>query len=97
MEEQLTALAAIAAAPSPRVRLGIIPWDRAADVFPVHAWTAYDDREVIIGTWAGTSFVTGPDVAVYVERFDALERLAEYGGAARQTIETAAQRYRSLT
>ena len=91
MVAQLGALAAAG-----RVKLGVIPWDKAADVFPVHAFTAYDDREVIIGTWAGTSFVTGPDVPVYVERFTALERLASYGEQASAIIADAASRYRSL-
>lgn len=92
MVAQLDALAAPG-----RVKLGVIPWDRAADVFPVHAFTVYDEREVIIGTWAGVSFVTGPDVPVYVERFTALERLASYGEQASAVIAEAAARYRSLT
>jgi transcriptional regulator with XRE-family HTH domain len=79
-----------------RVSLGIIPWDRPAGVFPVHAFTAYDAREVIMGTWAGTVFVTGPDVPVYVERFEALAGLAVHGEGAAAIAREAADRYRTL-
>ncbi len=81
---------------APTVRVGLIPWDRPVDVFPVHGFTAYDARVVLIGTWAGVAFVTGPDVAVYVERFEALERLAVHGEAAAAAAAAAAARYRAL-
>ena len=81
---------------APAVQVGLIPWDRPVDVFPVHGFTAYDAQVVLIGTWAGSAFVTGPDVAVYVERFEALGRLAVYGEEAAAAAAAAAARYRAL-
>jgi transcriptional regulator with XRE-family HTH domain len=79
-----------------RVKLGVIPWDRAADVFPVHAFTVYDSASAVIGSWTGTTFLGPVDVPVYVERFDALDALAVHGGGAARIAREAAERYRSI-
>ena len=77
--------------------VGIIPWTRSVDVFPVHGWTVYDQATAVVGTYAGTAFMSGPDVTALAERFGALERLAVHGTEAAQAITALADRYRSLT
>lgn len=77
--------------------VGIIPWTTPVDVFPVHGWTVYDQATAVVGTYAGTAFMSGPDVTALAERFEALERLAVYGAEAAQVITAVADRYRSLT
>lgn len=79
------------------VRVGIVPFGRPIEVFPLHSWDLFDQRAVIVGTTTATAVLTEPrDVAVYVELTDALERLAVYGAEAREILTRVADRYRSL-
>jgi transcriptional regulator with XRE-family HTH domain len=81
-----------------RMRVGVIPWTRAVDTFPVGGFELYDAREVTVGTWTGTSFITTPkDVADYVRLFGALEGLAVFAGAAEAVFVRVAAEYRALS
>lgn len=94
MADQLDHLAALI----PQTRSGVIPWTRAVGTFPSHGFHLYDQREVIVGTRTGTSFITGPrDVAEYARLFEALEVLAVHGEQAQEIIAAVASRYRSIT
>ncbi|MGH3574650.1 MAG: DUF5753 domain-containing protein, partial [Pseudonocardiaceae bacterium] len=95
MIEQLERIAARTYRPN--VRVGIVPFGRPAEVFPLHSWELFDQRAVIVGTTTATAVLTEPrDVAVYAELTDALERLAVYGAEAREILTRVADRYRSL-
>jgi transcriptional regulator with XRE-family HTH domain len=95
MIEQLERIAARTYRPN--VRVGIVPFGRPAEVFPLHSWDLFDQRAVIVGTTTATAVLTEPrDVAVYAELTDALERLAVYGAEAREILTRVADRYRSL-
>jgi transcriptional regulator with XRE-family HTH domain len=94
MVGQLERLAELAG----RLRIGVIPWTRAVDTFPVGGFELYDAREVTVGTWTGTSFIASPrDVTDYVRLFGALEALAVFGKAAVEVFERVASEYRSLS
>jgi transcriptional regulator with XRE-family HTH domain len=81
----------------PRVRIGVIPWTTAADVFPLHGFSVYDDRAVIVGTRVATAFLTDPDdVAEHVKLFGALEALAAWDDAAREHLGRIAADFRAL-
>jgi transcriptional regulator with XRE-family HTH domain len=93
MAAQLDHLAAAAG----RLRAGVIPWTQPAGTFPVGGFELYDEREVTVGTWTGTSFIATPrDVAEYVRLFGALEALAVFGTAAQDVFRRLAQEYRAL-
>ena len=69
------------------VQIGIVPQQRPATVFTLHGFSVYDKRTVIIGTRAGTAFITDPrDVAEYVELFADLTALASFGADAREIL-----------
>ena len=63
MAEQLDHIAEISN--RPHVRVGIIPVDdHRPDVFPLHGFSVYDYRAVLVGTRVATAFLTEPgDVA----------------------------------
>jgi transcriptional regulator with XRE-family HTH domain len=95
MIEQLDRIAA--ATYRPNVEVGIVPFGRPAEVFPLHSWDLFDQRAVIVGTTTATAILTEPrDVAAYVELTDALQRLAVYGAEARQILNRVTERYRNL-
>lgn len=95
MIEQLERITALTYRPN--VRVGIVPFGRQAEVFPLHSWDLFDQRAVIVGTTTATAILTEPqDVAAYVELTDALQQLAAYGEEARQILTRVADRYRSL-
>jgi transcriptional regulator with XRE-family HTH domain len=80
------------------VRVGVIPWTTPADVFPLHGFSIYDDRAVIVGTRVATAFLTEPeDVAEHVKMFGALEALAAWGDDARGHLGRIAADFRALT
>lgn len=80
-----------------RVRIGIIPWTRAATLFPLTNFDLYDERAVVIGAGYGTSFLTRPrDVGIYVEQLRQFGELAVYGEAAAVKAERIADEYRAL-
>jgi transcriptional regulator with XRE-family HTH domain len=95
MADQLDHLAGISHQPG--VRVGVIPWTTAADVFPLHGFSIYDDRAVLVGTRVATAFLTEPDdVAEHVKLFGALEVLAAWGADARDHLGRIAADFRAL-
>ena len=93
MAAQLDHLAGIAV----RLRIGVIPWTRPANVFTTTGFSVYDRRTVLLGTRSGTSFITDPrDVADYLRLFDALTDLAVFGPEARSVMAATAEAYRAL-
>jgi Domain of unknown function (DUF5753) len=95
MAEQLAHLDEIA--DRPRVRVGIIGWTTPARVFPLHGFSVYDSRMVIVGTRAGTAFLTdAQDVADHEKLFAELEALADFGAEAQKHISRIGGEYRSL-
>jgi transcriptional regulator with XRE-family HTH domain len=96
MVEQLEHLSRLAIAA--RAQIGIISWTTPARTFPLHGFTMYDRRAVVIGTRSATAFITDPqDVAVYRQLFDELTALASYGAEAAQIIARVTDDYRGLT
>jgi transcriptional regulator with XRE-family HTH domain len=92
MAAQLDYLAEVAAVGR---RLGVIPRNRPMGLFPMHGFHIYDAREVIVGTWTGTSFITQPgDVADYIGLWVHLADAAVYGPEAAAVFERAAAAYR---
>jgi transcriptional regulator with XRE-family HTH domain len=80
------------------VQIGIVPQVRRATVFTLHGFSVYDKRTVIIGTRAGTAFITDPrDVAEYVELFAELTALASFGADAREILGRIAGEYSAMT
>ncbi len=95
MVEQLERLARLAV--GERVRVGVIPWTQPAGTFPLHGFSMYDRRAVVIGTRAATAFITDrKDVATYSQLFDELEALAAFGSDAAEIISRIAADYRQL-
>jgi transcriptional regulator with XRE-family HTH domain len=81
----------------PNVRVGIIPWTTEAHVFPGHEFHLYDERLAIVGIETATATIQDPrDIAVYVELFTELERLAAFDAAGREVLARTAADYRSL-
>jgi transcriptional regulator with XRE-family HTH domain len=96
MAAQLDHIACIA--DQPHVRVGVIPWTTAVEVAPVAGFDLYDERAVIVGTEAGTTFLTDPhDVAPYLRLFADLAALACYDDAALTVLRRIAADYRSLS
>ena len=95
MAGQLDHLAEIAGRPG--VRLGIIGWATPARVFPLHGFSVFDARMVVVGTRAGTAFLTdGKDVAEHGKLFAELEALADFGAGALAHISRIGGEYRAL-
>lgn len=95
MAAQLDHIASIA--DQPHVRVGVIPWTTTVEVAPVAGFDLYDERVVIVGTEAGTTFLTDPDdVAPYLRLFAGLAALASYDDAPLTMLRRIAADYRSL-
>jgi hypothetical protein len=81
----------------PGVRIGVIPWTTPVGVFPLHGFSVYDERAVIVGTRVATAFLTDPlDVAEHVKVFGELEALAAWDADARDHLRRIAAEYRAL-
>lgn len=81
----------------PHVRVGVIPWSTPVAVFPLHGFSVYDDRAVIVGTRVATAFLTDPlDVAEHVKLFGELEALATWDAGARDHLARIAADFRAL-
>jgi transcriptional regulator with XRE-family HTH domain len=79
------------------VRIGVIPWIRPVQVFPLHGFHIYDQRAAIVGTRTATAFITDPrDVSDYEKLFAELEALASFDDDARRVISRIAGDYRDL-
>jgi transcriptional regulator with XRE-family HTH domain len=95
MTEQLDHVAEVSQRPG--VRIGIIPWTTPVDVFPLHGFSIYDSRAIIIGTRVATAFLTDPqDVAEHEKLWGELEALATWDADARDHIGRIATDFRSL-
>ncbi|HUZ55270.1 MAG TPA: DUF5753 domain-containing protein [Streptosporangiaceae bacterium] len=95
MADQLGHLAE--ASRRPNVQFGVIPWTRPVQVFPGHEFHIYDHRLVIVGIETALATITDPgDISTYADLFTELERLADFGDAARQTLARIAADYRML-
>lgn len=96
MADQLGHLAEVSRRPN--VQLGVIPWTRPVQVFPGHEFHIYDHRLVIVGIETALATITDPgDIATYADLYTELERLADFGDAARQTLARIGADYRMLT
>jgi transcriptional regulator with XRE-family HTH domain len=96
MAEQLDRIAD--ADQRPGVRVGVIPWTTPAGVFPLHGFSVYDSRAVIVGTRVATAFLTDPeDVAEHEKLWGELESLAAWDAAARGHLGRIAADFRALT
>jgi transcriptional regulator with XRE-family HTH domain len=95
MAEQLNHIAQVSDRPD--IKVGIIPWTQPAGVFPLHGFSIYDSRAVMVGTRVATAFLTdSADVAEYEKLFGELEALANWDEAAREHLGRIAADYRSL-
>lgn len=81
----------------PGVRVGVIPWMTPSGVFPLHGFSIYDSRAVIVGTRVATAFITDPqDVAEHERLFVELAALAAWNVEARSHLSRIAEDFRSL-
>lgn len=89
MAGQLTYLLEASALPS--LSLGIIPSAISGrPVWPLEAFTVFDDTKVIIELLSAQVTVTAPsEVVLYVRAFEKLSALAVYGNEARARISAA--------
>jgi hypothetical protein len=95
MAEQLDHIAEVSHRPA--IRIGVIPWTKPAGVFPLHGFSIYDSRAVIVGTRVATAFLTdSEDVAEHEKLFGELEAFADWDGGARDHLGRIAGEYRSL-
>jgi transcriptional regulator with XRE-family HTH domain len=95
MAEQLNHIAQVSDRPD--IRVGIIPWTKPVGVFPLHGFSIYDSRAVMVGTRVATAFLTdSADVAEHEKLFGELEALADWDEAAREHLSRIAADYRSL-
>jgi transcriptional regulator with XRE-family HTH domain len=81
----------------PGVRVGVIPWTTPVGVFPLHGFSVYDSRAVIVGTRVATAFITDPhDVGEHERLFDELAALAAWDAEAHAHLNRIAEAFRSL-
>ena len=67
-------------------------------MFPLHGFSIYDSRAVIVGTRVATAFLTdSQDVAEHEKLFAELEALADWDAAAREHLGRIAADFRALT
>jgi transcriptional regulator with XRE-family HTH domain len=87
------------ATPQPTgVHLGVIPWGRPVNCFPMHNWDMYDQRGVTIGLVSSTALLTNRlDVEMYDQWFAKLEELAVWDDEARAELRRIADEYRRLS
>jgi transcriptional regulator with XRE-family HTH domain len=80
------------------VRVGVIPWTTPVGVFPLHGFSVYDSRVVMVGTRVATAFLTDPqDVTEHEKLFGELEALAAWDAAARDHLARIGADFRALT
>jgi transcriptional regulator with XRE-family HTH domain len=76
----------------PNIRLGIIPLDARYVIAPAHGFWLYDDRLVVVETFAAELNLTQTgEVELYTKIFDTLALDAVYDRRARTLIATAAE------
>ena len=97
MAEQLDLIAEVARKAPAAVQVGIIPWWRVVDTFPMISINLYDERAVIINTGNGVTHVTAHrEVAVFVDEFKHLCGLALFGEDAAAEADRIGTEYRYL-
>lgn len=88
MAAQLARLAEAAGLPA--VTLGVIPFTAQRPMWPLEAFTVFDDERVIIELLSAQVTVTAPsEITLYVRAFERLASLAVYGAAALGLIASA--------
>jgi phage terminase small subunit len=96
MADQIQAI--IAAMRWPNIRIGVIPWTTAVDVFPANAFHLYDEDAVIAATETATATLTGQaDIATYIEAFTAFHEAAVFDDQARTELQRIENDYLELT
>lgn len=74
----------------PAVTLGVVPFTVERPMWPLEAFTVFDDERVIIELLSAQVTVTAPsEITLYVRAFEQLGRLAVYGAGARDLVGTA--------
>lgn len=72
------------------VRFGVIPFEAAVPVAPVHGFHIFDDQHVAVETITAALAVTSPaEVGTYLQTFAKLAEVAVYGRQARAVIDRA--------
>lgn len=75
----------------PAVALGVIPFTAERPMWPLEAFTVFDDERVIVELLSAEVTVTTPsEIMLYVRAFERLARLAVYDDGARALIASAA-------
>lgn len=71
----------------PTVTLGVVPFTTERPVWPLEAFTVFDDERVMIELLSAQVTVTSPsEITLYVRAYEQLARLAVYGAGARSLI-----------
>jgi hypothetical protein len=74
----------------PAVVLGVVPFSADRPMWPLEAFTVFDDERVVIELLSAQVTVTTPsEITLYVRAFERLGRLAVYGDAARVLVADA--------
>jgi transcriptional regulator with XRE-family HTH domain len=74
----------------PTVVLGVVPFSADRPMWPLEAFTVFDDERVVIELLSAQVTVTAPsEITLYVRAFERLRRLAVYGDAARVVVADA--------
>lgn len=88
MAAQLAHLAEAAGLPA--VSLGVVPFAAERPMWPLEAFTVFDDERVIIELLSAQVTVTAPsEITLYVRAFERLGRFAVYGAGALNLIADA--------
>ncbi|MDY0810722.1 helix-turn-helix transcriptional regulator [Kitasatospora purpeofusca] len=88
LEDQLRYLLEVMGAP--RVSFGVIPFGAPRRMWPLEAFSMFDDRQVNAELLSAAVTITAPgEVATYAKAFKVLASMAVYGPQARNLIEEA--------
>jgi transcriptional regulator with XRE-family HTH domain len=80
----------LAAMEFPAVTLGVVPFTAQRPMWPLEAFTVFDDERVLIELLSAQVTVTSPsEITLYVRAFEQFGRLAAYGAGARALIGAA--------
>lgn len=79
----------------PHVQVGIIPIDGVRPIPMPRGFQLYDHGTASVATEVGTTFVTAPDLQLFIDDFTALADLALYADAARTVLGRIGDQYRA--
>ncbi|MFI2368386.1 helix-turn-helix domain-containing protein [Streptomyces sp. NPDC018833] len=80
----------VSASSLPSVRLGIVPFGIRLPVSPLHGFWLFDDRIVMVETFAAEMRLTQPEeLRLYRNVFDRLALMSRYGSDARRLLMSA--------